>query len=461
MRFYKLSSMILAAAVLVFGVAAQAVSDTVAELLKARGEPATFDSMLGEVLMGLDRSGQLARLARSLRPPNADDGWSAWIDDAAASGAAAGGSATGPVAGGDGADGSTIGVRAGAGPRARMGTEPPRGGPAGGTPPGAGPQGEAPGARSSRLPGGSGSDRGEPAMLEAGPVAGLLELIREELTRKNNRRIRQIEPGQFWLGSEEDRAHSAPPLADRVEWATFSLLSSSGHFGERAALERVAALFPSPDIPDGELLEACLRSYASPGSRPDEVSGFEQLEPRTANHDSVIAALAEVGHRLGMRVWIGRRQQLRRVAGRELSSRLDPDEREVHLPLIAWGPETELERVDCAWYVRRKATFLFEVEWTAMLGDPILVRHARFPVDERVVRILVIPPERAELVKFKLGRSAVLRIAVKERNWHFLKWNHLAAFAARPEPSLDDLEPYVGLDAPADTQGEQLALFGG
>ena len=136
-------------------------------------------------------------------------------------------------------------------------------------------------------------------------------------------------------------------------------------------------------------------------------------------------------------------------------------EREAHLPLITWAPEGELERVDCAWYVRRKASFLFEVEWTAMLGDPVLVHHSRYPADDKVVRFLVLPPERAELAKTKLVRSPLLRKAIEDRNWHFLKWNHLAEFAARPEATLDDLEPYLGLDAPADTVGEQLPLFGG
>jgi hypothetical protein len=55
----------------------------------------------------------------------------------------------------------------------------------------------------------------------------------------------------------------------------------------------------------------------------------------------------------------------------------------------------------------------------------------------------------------------LLRKAIEDRNWHFLKWNHLAEFAARPEATLDDLEPYLGLDAVADTAGEQLPLFGG
>ena len=384
------------------GAAAQIVTDTAVELLRARGEPASFDHLLGDLLVGLDKSGQLARLARGLRPARADDGWSAWVDG---------------VAGEQ--------VMDGAGPNyaVRRAT----------------------------------AADAEP---EISPVEQLLELIQSELDRPNNRRIRQIEPGQYWLASDDDRNRAAQPLADRVEWAVFSLLSSAGHLTERAAIDRTAALFKGHDVPDGALIEACLNSYLSPSSTPEAVIGLDQLEARSADHDAVIATLAEVGHRLGMRVWIGKRQQTRRVGGRPLSAWLDDQEREVHLPLITWAPEGEIERVDCAWYVRRKATFLFEVEWTAMLGETVLVRHARYPADDKVVRFLVVPPERSELVQFKLARSPLLRKAIAERNWHFMKWNHLAEFAARPDATLADLEPYLGLEAAADSAGEQLPLFG-
>jgi len=447
-------------------VAAQVVSETAVELLKARGEPATFDQILGELLIGLDRSGQLARLATVLRPPHADDGWSAWIDDSASGGL---------VSGGVGVDASSAGIRGGAGPRGRVGPRPEAAnaaGPPGASGPAAGFATAAGGAgstnqveTSSKTTGpGSSPDAGRETQAkpepELPPIVGqLLAVIREELDRPNHRRLRQVEPGQYWLVSDDDRSRASPPLADRVEWAAFSLLSSAGHLPERAAIERTAAVFESPDVADGALIEACLRAYSAPASSPEALVCSDQLERRTADHDSVIATLAELGHRLGMRVWIGRRQQVRRVAGRPLASWLDPDELDVHLPLITYAPEGELEKVDCAWYVRRRATFLFEVEWTAMLGDPVLARHARYPIDDRVVRFLVVPQERAELVKIKLARSPLLRREVEQRNWHFLKWNHLAAFAARPEVALGDLEPYLGLDAAADAGGEQLPLF--
>ncbi len=404
-------------------VAAQCVTETAVDLLKARGEPASFEHLLGDLLIGLDKSGQLARLARALRPERADDGWSAWVE--------------------------AYGVGPGvvAPPSAQPATAP-----------------DVPALPVSRPP--SGGRGRTPAEEEdeaspLGPIDRLLEVIRGELDRPNNRRIRQIEPGQYWLASEEDRGAAAQPLADRVEWAVFSLLSSGGHMSERAAIDRTAGLFKGGDVPDGALIEACLASYLAPNSTPDSVAGFEQLEARTVDHDRVIATLADLGHKLGMRVWIGTRQQARRVDGQPLGSWLDEAERGVHLPLITWAPEGEIDRVDCAWYVRRRATFLFEVEWTAMLGDSVLVHHSRYPADDKVVRFLVLPPERAELAKTKLARSPLLRKAIEDRNWHFLKWNHLAEFAARPEATLDDLEPYLGLDAPADTVGEQLPLFGG
>jgi hypothetical protein len=393
--------------------AAMAVNDTAIELLKARGEPARFDEILGGLLIGLDRSGQLARFARRFRPARADQGWDAWVDEAPFEAAPAE-SAPG--------EGATREASAGDGTSDRAGTgedEPPDG---------------------------------------AGPVDELLALIRSELDRSTNRRVRQVEPGLYWLLADDDRLTAAQPLADRVEWAVFSLLSSSRQMTEQAVLERAGGLFTESDKPDEELLRACLESYSAPGSTPEEIVTADQLERRSAQHDAMIAVIADVGHRLGTRVWIGRRQQLRRIDGRPLADRLDLDEREIQPSSIAWGPEAELERVDCAWYVRRKATFLFEVEWTAMLGDPVLVRHSRFPSDDKVVRFLVIPPERAELVREKLARSPLLRRAFAERNWHILKWDQLAGFASREEVTLADLQPYLGLDADV-AAGEQLPMF--
>ena len=56
--------------------AAATVLETTVEVLRARGEPASFDRLLGEILVGLDRSGALHRLVATepmANPPIDDD----------------------------------------------------------------------------------------------------------------------------------------------------------------------------------------------------------------------------------------------------------------------------------------------------------------------------------------------------------------------------------------------------
>jgi hypothetical protein len=103
--------------------------------------------------------------------------------------------------------------------------------------------------------------------------------------------------------------------------------------------------------------------------------------------------------------------------------------------------------------------FLWEVEWTAMLSETVLRRHARIPTEDRLVRFLVVLPERVELVRHKIDRSPLLRDALAEAGWHLIKSTHLRAWAAHEDPTLDDLEPLLGLDPRVERTGEQLELF--
>ena len=297
--------------------------------------------------------------------------------------------------------------------------------------------------------------------VAAGHVERLLALIREELGRSSQRRLIEIEPGRWWLADRTDREAAALPLADRVEWAVFSLLSTAGPLSETAFIERIAGLFPGHDLPDETLVRACLESYRSLASTPDRLVTSDDLLRRTQEHTELLALLAELGHAMGFRVWLSRREQERVVRGHRLSEWLEARERSVHLPLITRGPADDLADCDAIWYVRGKATLLFEVEWTAMLSEAVLRRHARLPGDEDTVRFLVFVPERTELVRHKLERSPVLRAAMAEGNWHLLKANHLRSFAALGDHSLEALEPYLGLDPLVERSGEQLPLFEG
>jgi hypothetical protein len=390
------------------------VLDTAVEVLRARGEPARYERLLGEILVGLDRSGQLHRLLATDPPPA-----TAGSDPHPATSDAG----EEPPTGFDTAPGTLGGVAhsAHAGPRTRT--------------------------------------FARPAPLRD-PVERVLALVADGLGREDQRRAVEIEAGRWWLGDRADREAAAIPLADRVEWAVYSLLSTAGPIAETAFFERVAALFSGHDLPDETLVRACLASYRSPASTASRLVTGEDLRRRTAEHTALLALLANGGHRLGMRVWLGRRDQARRIGDRTLADYLDPHrEREPWFPTASLVPKEDGEAVDCIWYQRGGSALLFEVEWTAMLGDVLLRRHARIPPDDRIIRFLAIAPERRELARHKLESSPVLRAALEASNWHLILWPHLRAWLEREPLDLADLEPYLGLDPAIERRAEQLGLF--
>ncbi len=366
------------------------VTEAAVAALQARGEPADRQHLVGELLVALDRSGQLRRFA---------------VGVAAQAGQ---------------------GVTAGA---ADAADEPPVDG--------AGPDGAAP-------------PRAAPGEL--------LALIDAELSRPDQRKIAPSEGGRFWLRDPRDEAAAAAPLADRLEWAVFSLLGTGGSVPEAAIRARLDEMFRGAEAPDPWLVDACLASYGLPAPGDGRLVARDDLQARSHEHAELIGRLADLGHRLGLHVFIAPREQARRVDGLPLGAKLLPDEREPSLGFLGRGGADALDQVDCCWYVRPRFAFLFEVEWTAMLGEPVLRRGRSIPPDERIVRFIVLPPERVDLLRRKLEGSPVLRAGLDAGNWHVLRTDALRRFGSLESPGLGELQPYLGLDPVVD-RPDQLPLF--
>jgi hypothetical protein len=301
-------------------------------------------------------------------------------------------------------------------------------------------------------------DEGAGDRIEGGPHL-LASLVREELWRDDHPtlvRIGDESRPQWWLRSPEIAER---PLADRVEWATWSILSTAGRIDEVGFFDRIYRLFPGLQAPDEELVRACLTSYLAQGER-GSLGTEDDPTRRAADHARVIATLVDYAHRLKLRAWIAAREHDRPIADGVLLDRLAEDERRVYLPLIIRAPTDALGAVDVIWYVRGKLAFLFEVEWTAMVGEAVLQRGRQIPVGDQQARFLVIPAERAELLRLKLERSPWLRAEMERQNWHVLKWQHLDTLVARTGARIEWLEPVLGLDPLIERGGEQLTMFG-
>jgi hypothetical protein len=298
-----------------------------------------------------------------------------------------------------------------------------------------------------------------PDRIEGGGPQMIASLIREELWRDDHPALLRVgddsEP-MWWL---HDPELAERPLADRVEWATWSILSTAGRIDEAGFFDRIYRLFPGLQAPDEELVRACLASYVSVGER-GSLGTEDDVGRRTEDHARVIGTLVDYGHRLGLRAWIAAREQDRIADGRPLIERLAEDERRVYLPLVVRAPAEALGQVDAIWYVRGRLAFLFEVDWTAMVGEAILRRGREIPVGKDQARFLVIPAERTELLRLKFARSPWLREELERQNWHVLKWQHLQTLADRDGARMEWLEPVLGLDPLIERGGEQLTMFG-
>ena len=293
------------------------------------------------------------------------------------------------------------------------------------------------------------------------PVRLTLEIIRRELSRRNHPRLVELEEGVWWMDDARDLALAKVPLSERVEWSVFSLLTTGGNLTERSFRERIARLFRGPETVDAELVEACLASYRS---RRQSIDGTlttdETLPDRYAEHGTIVGMLVELGHRMGLRAWAAKREQRRRYRDGQVSDLLSEPEQRVYLPLVAPGTQEALDEIDCLWYVRGRGAFLFDIEWMAALDEPLRRRGPRIDTTESLVRFLVVPDERGELIRLRLARSPLLRERLRADNWHILKWSNVRRLFESGRSDLAALSPFIGLDPPVERGDDQIPMFG-
>jgi hypothetical protein len=166
--------------------------------------------------------------------------------------------------------------------------------------------------------------------------------------------------------------------------------------------------------------------------------------------------LIGVGHRLGYRAWISRGELHHRQHGAALLDLLTVAERYMNVEDILPDANEHSQLIDCIWYRGRQASHIFEVEWTAMLGESVLRRGSRAG---GLQRFLVVAPERAELLQLKIERNAALRRRLAEDTWLFVRFDALSELAKREILTEEDLAHSTGLQRLAPPEGVQLALF--
>jgi len=248
-------------------------------------------------------------------------------------------------------------------------------------------------------------------------VDRLLALVRDALSGTEGRRLVRLDEDRWWLGDRADRDTAAVPLADRVEWAVYSLLSTAGPLSEAQFLDRITGLFTARTSPTSRS-SAPASTLPEPGldaRSPVHHRRRGQAQPRARGADRPPRGPGPPpGVRLLDRgapaVATLPRRAARRPPGRPGAGR-------PAVPRSRAGRGLEGRGRDL--YVRGRAVPV-EIEWTAMLG-----RH-------RAAAARAIPPGRAPGAVLvgcrsersspaKLERSPALRAELETGRWHLLR----------------------------------------
>ena len=211
-------------------------------------------------------------------------------------------------------------------------------------------------------------------------------------------------------GGCANRELAESPLADRVEWATFSILSTAGRLDEEGFMDRIYSSLPRAQAPDEELVRACLSAYAQ--HRRARPLGTERTSRRASEDHARMIAACWPTTAIGLDYGSGSAGASRQRADRVGTARR-PAARRRAAGLSAardCAPGRALGAVDVIWYVRGQARLPLRgrVDRHARRRGAAPWRDASRPGSSRPASSSF-PAERDELVRFKLERSPWLR----------------------------------------------------
>mgnify|MGYP006267935955 CR=1 FL=1 len=252
--------------------------------------------------------------------------------------------------------------------------------------------------------------------------------------------------GRVFVEGRAERERLAAPAADRFDAAAFALAAALG--SGAGVDEAYLALDGDPIGVASSLRTALLDAYTVEvdGGRQSRAtpSALEQERRET------IAALLELGPRMGLHAAVAPALARLRVGDRTLGARSTVDPIDPAPPLRTRSDRAEYDAVDAVLYRRGRVVLFCEVvTGPCPLGDLLLRRHAKIASDREVVRLLVLAPTLVPVVQERLAADLRLAEAWEEGNWHLLAVDRIAALARLAAPRLADLEGHLGAEPPA------------
>lgn len=246
--------------------------------------------------------------------------------------------------------------------------------------------------------------------------------------------------GILWWLKEPNRhiSHYEVPLKERVDRAILSLLKDKGLVRLDDALGVIYKNFPNGLTPDEDKIKMSLAKFASQSSggwvyNKNSISSIE-----ATTHSKYIYNLIRIAKRLGLEVYVGKREQPETIEEKGKLLKLKDFCNYTDLPFEKFGADdseyakSRISMIDVLFIKNNKIKFAIEVENSTNI---ISALHRCSVLGGEVIKIIVIPDERnKELLNLKDPLSLN---EIKTGNWKYLLYSELDKLIAQKKPSLE------------------------
>ncbi len=205
--------------------------------------------------------------------------------------------------------------------------------------------------------------------------------------------------GDFWWFVNPRKYINFPdiPLSERVEQTIIAILRRYSSVAFDDVIKDIFMKFPNGLTPDTKSIKIYLEKYAVQ-SHGKWLYNAKIFEKGFTKHSEYLKKLAQIGKRLGNKIFIGKREQPEKIDGAALSSFADIHNLdEFKLDTVK---KIRLEMVDMIWFDKNnKMNYLIEVENSTNITSAI---QRASNADKEIPRLIVIPDSREkELLSIK------------------------------------------------------------
>jgi DNA modification methylase len=244
--------------------------------------------------------------------------------------------------------------------------------------------------------------------------------------------------GNYWWFAEPKQHIKYPDkaLTDRVEDSIVALLRRKITVSFDDVLGDIFQRYPNGLTPDIRSIDAVLKKYAV-RSNGKWLYNVNDVESHYSRHSEMLYALSKIGHKLGYKVFIGKREQSENYKGdKKLSECADW----IDLNFLAAEKDKRcrLEMVDMIWLENQTIKYVIEVENTTKFTAGI---QRGSNVEVHIPKLMVIPDEReSELLRIS---DPLFIESFKVYHWKYLFYSDIESIAAVRNVGLSHINMYA------------------